>query len=30
MLIVGKLLFYECELYSEEPKRKLTTERAGF
>ena len=30
MLISGKPLFYEGELYSEEHKRKFTTERAGF
>ena len=29
-LINGKPLFYEGELYSEEHKRKFTTERAGF
>lgn len=29
-LISGKPLFYEGELYSEEHKRKFTTERAGF
>lgn len=29
-LIRGKPLFYENELYSEEHKRKITTERAGF
>lgn len=29
-LISGKPLFYEGELYSEEYKRKFTTERAGF
>ena len=29
-LISGKSLFYEGELYSEEYKRKFTTERAGF
>ena len=29
-LICGKPLFYEGELYSEEHKRKITTERAGF
>ena len=30
MLISGKPLFYEGELYSEEHKRKFKTERAGF
>ena len=29
-LISGKPLFYKGELYSEEYKRKFTTERAGF
>lgn len=29
-LISGKPLFYEGELYSEEHRRKFTTERAGF
>ena len=29
-LINGKLLFYEGELYSEEHRRKFTTEEAGF
>ena len=29
-LVSGKPLFYEGELYSEEHKRKFTTERAGF
>ena len=29
-LISGKLLFYEGELYSEEHRRKFTTEEAGF
>ena len=29
-LINGKPLFYEGELYSEEHRRKFTTERAGF
>ena len=29
-LISGKPLFYEGEFYSEEHKRKFTTERAGF
>ena len=29
-LISGKPLFYEGELYSEEHKRKFTTEKAGF
>ena len=29
-LISGKPLFYEGELYSEEHKRKFTTERVGF
>lgn len=30
MLISGKPLFYEGELYSEEHKRKFKTEKAGF